>query len=80
VDLKFADSSDEEDEAEKAAKQEYLKQQEKEKGDKKGSNFIPHSKKRSMYDSDTNGGDGIISTSASSNHLPHGVPQFKKLL
>ena len=41
-------------------------------------NLIAHGKKRSMYDSDTNGGiqtDGMNSTSASSN-----VPQFKKLV
>lgn len=64
---RILDSSSEEDEAEKIAREEYMMRQLNEKGGMK------NGKKRSMYDSDTNGGE--ISTSASSN-----VQQFKKLM
>lgn len=64
---RILDSSSEEDEAERIAREEYMIKQLNEKGGMK------NGKKRSMYDSDTNGGE--ISTSASSN-----VQQFKKLM
>lgn len=66
-----ADSSDEEDEQENIMRKEGVRLI-------ANANLIGHGKKRSMYDSDTNGGlqtDQMNSTSASSN-----VPQFKKLM
>ncbi len=82
-DSRFLDSSSEEDEAEKQAREDYQRQQDLLKGSgREGTsrrstnhNFISHNKNKSMYDSDTNAHEGMNSTSASSN-----VPQFKKLL
>ena len=61
------DSSSEEDEAERLAKEDYLMKQQ-EKNGLRNSNVptLINGKKRSMYDSDTNGGE-MYSTSASSN-------------
>ena len=83
-DQRFNESSSEEDEAMKAAKDEFQKQQKQLKRNnndvsvRKDTNpGLMASKKKSLYDSDTNGAgqENMNSTSASSN-----ITLFKKLI